>query len=96
MPFFQSKPRVAETTETQKFFLYRILRQLTTPQPVNKKRKLPGPKPLEDPNRYYVEIMPHQGQPHTLVIDRHTNGRLMLPGAYHRDQAIRVYKLNRG
>ena len=92
MPFFQPKPRVAETTETQKFFLYRILRQLTTPQPVNKRRKIPGVNPLEDSNRYYVEIMPHQGQPHTLVIDRHTNRRLFMAGAYERNMAIRRFK----
>jgi len=95
MPFFQTKPRVAETTETQKFFLYRILRQLTTPQPVNKKRKLQEHSPLEDPHQYYVEIMPHQGQPHTLIIDRHTNGRMMLPGPHTRESAIRIYKLHR-
>jgi hypothetical protein len=96
MPFFQPKPRVAETTEAQKFFLYRILRQLTTPQPVNKRRKLPGVNPLENPDRYYVEIVPHQGQPHTLVIDRDTGYRMMLPGPHSRESAIRVYKLHRG
>ena len=91
MPLFYQKPRLPETTETERFFLYRILRQVTTPQKVNKRNKQVQ-TPREDPNRYHVEVVNHHGCPCTLVLDRNTGLRRLYQGVYERNTAIQKFK----